>query len=125
MSLKAAQSRTTVPVKVEIRLDQKAGQLVIAPNRITLSIAERNEIQVRCYLEKTQKLEITFEAKDSPFRNYRFQLNGNSAVLSGVPLKEKARARPYKCTVKVIEADPTSQAKPATILPAECYVTVI
>jgi hypothetical protein len=124
MSLKATQVRTTVPKKVEIRFDPEAGKLVIKPDRITLNTADRNEILVRCYLEKTQKLEITFAAHDSPFRNYRFLLNGNSAVLSGVPRTEKARARPYPCTVRVLEADAPAQTKAAAIRPVECFVTV-
>jgi hypothetical protein len=124
MALKVVQVRDTEPIKVAIRLDPKSGQLVVTPNHINLSIAARNEIEVRCYLEKTQKLEITFAANDSPFRHHRFLLNGNSAVLSGIPLKEKARARAYQCTVKVLAAESPAQTKAAAIQPVECYVTV-
>ena len=124
MSSKATQVRTTVPKKVEIRFDSKAGQLVIEPKQITLNTADRNEILVRCYLEKTQKLEITFAANDSPFRNYRFLLNGNRSVLSGVPLTEKARARPYQCTVRLLAAASPAQTISAAIPPVEYLVTV-
>lgn len=124
MSTTAVQSRNTVPVEVKISLDPKTGQLVISPDRIRLKTALRNEIQLRCFLQKTQKIEITFDAKDSPFRNYRLLFKGNSTVLSGVPRQEKARARPYQCTVRVLNPEATTQSAPAAILPAQCFVTV-
>ncbi|HEX4948320.1 MAG TPA: hypothetical protein VFZ34_16720 [Blastocatellia bacterium] len=120
MNIPAAQARMTFPVKVQIALDEKSGYLTVTPSHLILNSVLKNEIQVTCLLEKAAQIEIAFDPKDTPFRNYRFLLKGNSKVLSGVPRPEKTRETPYKCTVRVLNADPKSPAN----VPVACTVMI-
>ena len=116
----AQQARMTMPVNVVISRDEKSGQLIVTPTDIILNSALKSEIQVKCLLDKDARIEIAFDAGDSPFRSSRLLLNGNSNVLSGVPSPEKARAKPYKCTVRLLNADAKSPAS----IPISCSVTI-
>lgn len=116
----AQQARMTMPVKVVISQDEKSGRLLVTPTNIILNSRLKSEIQVKCLLEKTARIEIVFDAGDSPFRSSRLLLNGNSNVLSGIPSPEKARAKPYQCTVRLLNAD----AKSLASQPVSCNISI-
>lgn len=132
----AAQPRNTVPVKVRITYDGKGLNLQLeGPEKgqvqpldmrhpITLISTERSEVYWICNIEKSQRIEITFAPSDSPFRFSQFHLRKGAGCLSGIVAKEKARAQPYECTVKLLGSDPKSTTNQVVIANTKAYVVV-
>jgi hypothetical protein len=122
--MKEIQARITKPVKVSISLDLK-GEPIVKPNHITLTTDEKNEIYWRCeYQDKLIRIEILFEKEDSPFRYYAYRCAKGAGCLSGVPLANKAREKPYQYTLKIIKSDPKVRSGSETVTNVKAYVTV-
>jgi hypothetical protein len=122
--MKEIQARITKPVKVSISLDLK-GEPIVKPNHITLTTDEKNEIYWKCeYQDKLIRIEILFEKEDSPFRYYAYRCAKGAGCLSGVPLANKAREKPYQYTLKIIKSDPKVRSGSETVTNVKAYVTV-